>query len=210
MEARVAKHSSRGSFPVKSAVPSRTRKEAAAVCIAIVAIIAIATIRNTPEVSVVTPSLDQTEITEAAKVEARAASKPITDPKLPTAPLVGDFGFSLDAAEQSTPAQPSIKEPVATAKPEPIPSPPAPAVAEAPQPSPEPTAARKEFVEITVELKIQDGRVAEAHVGNRQPGAEAFEATALHIARQRRYPPGTSRTETLVLRVANHFGRKEP
>ena len=217
MEDRVAnqhqKHSSRGEvFPVKSAVISRTHKEAAAVCIAIAAIIGIATIRNTPEVSVVTPVTDQTEITEAAKAEARAASKPIKDSKLPTTPLVGDFGFSLEPAEQSIPAQPSpkAKEPVATAKPESIPSPPAPAVAEVPRPSPEPTAARKEFVEITVELKIQDGRVAEAHVGNRQAGAEAFEATALHIARQRRYPPGTSRTETLVLRVANHVGRKEP
>lgn len=197
---------------MKPAVPSRTHKEAAAVCIAIVAIIGIATIRNTPDVSVITPVLDQTEIAEAAKVEARGASKPIKDPKIPTAPLVGDFGFSLESAEQSIPAQPSIKvkEPLATAKQESIPSPPAPAVVEAPRPSPEPTAARKEFVEITVELKIKDGRVAEAHVGNRQPGAEAFEATALHIARQRRYPPGTSRTETLVLRVANHFGRKEP
>ena len=194
---------------MKSAVLSRTHKEAAAVCIAIAAIIGIATIRKTPEVSVVTPVTDQTEIAEAAKVEARAASKPIKDPKLPTMPLVGDFGFSL---EPSIPAQPSLKakEPFATAKPESIPSPPAPAVAEIHRPSPEPTAARKEFVEITVELKIQDGRVAEAHVGNRQPGAEAFEATALHIARQRRYPPGTSRTETLVLRVANQLGRKDP
>ena len=197
---------------MKSAVASRTHKEAAAVCIAIAAIIGIATIRNAPEVSEVTPVPDKTEFTEAAKAEARAAPKPIKDPKLPTMPLVGDFGFSLESAEQSTPAQPSIKakQPLATAKPESIPSPPAPAVAEAPRPSPEPTAARKEFVEITVELKIQDGRVAEAHVGNRQAGAEAFEATALHIARQRRYAPGTSRTETLVLRVANHFGRKEP
>jgi len=185
----------------------------AAISLAIAALVGIATIRNTPEVSVVTAVPDQTEITQAAaKAEARAASKPITDPKLPTTPLVGDFGFSLEPAEQSSPARPSIKakEPLATAKPESIPSPPQPAVAEAPRPSPEPTAARKEFVEITVELKIQDGRVAEAHVGNRQPGAEAFEATALHIARQRRYPPGTSRTEKLVLRVANQFGRKEP
>jgi hypothetical protein len=68
---------------------------------------------------------------------------------------------------------------------------------------------RKEFVEVAVQLTIQDGRIAEAHIGNRQPGAEAFEATALHIARQRRYPPGTSRTETLVVRVANQFGSKE-
>jgi hypothetical protein len=197
---------------MKSAVASRTHKEAAAVCIVIAAIIGIATIRNTSEVSVVPSVPNQTEITEAAKAEARVASKPIKDPKILTTPLVGDFGFSLEPTEQSTPAQSSIKakESLATAKPESIPSPPAPAVAEVPRPSPEPTAAQKEFVEITVELKIEDGRVAEAHVGNRQPGAEAFEATALHIARQRRYPPGTSRTETLVLRVTNQFGRKEP
>jgi len=91
-----------------------------------------------------------------------------------------------------------------------IPSPELPAIAENPQPAPEPAAARKEFVEISVLLTIEDGRVAGAQIGNRQPGAEAFEATALHIARQRRYPPGTSRTETLVVRVANQFGRKEP
>lgn len=192
-------------------MPSRTHKEAAAVCIAVAAIIGIATIRNNPEVSVVTPVPNQTEITQAAKAEA-AASKPITDPKTPTTTLIGEFGFSLESAEQSIPERPAIKakEPLATAKPEATPSPPEPAVAEAPRPSPAPTPARKEFVEVTVELKIQDGRVAEAHVGNRQPGAEAFEATALHIARQRRYPPGTSHTETLVLRVANQFGRKEP
>jgi len=195
-----------------------------AIVIAIAAIVGIATIRNTPEVSVVTAVPAQTESTQAAKAEALAASKPvterITDPKIPTTPLIGDFGFSLDPVEQSIPARPLIKaneplaikanEPLAVAKPESMPSPAQPAVAEAPRPSPEPTAARKEFVEIAVELKIQDGRVAEAHVANRQPGAEAFEATALHIARQRRYPPGTSRTETLVLRVANQFGRKEP
>ena len=194
-----------------------------AILLAIAAFAGIATIRNTPEVSVVTAVPTQTEITQATKAEAAAASKPVTeliaDPKLPTTPLIGDFGFSLESTEQSIPAQPSIKakEPLATpkpesaiAKPEAVPSPEQPAVAEAPRPSPEPAAPRKEFVEIAVELKIQDGRVAEAHVTNRQPGAEAFEATALHIARQRRYPPGTSRTETLVLRVTNQFGRKEP
>ena len=180
------------------------------------AIVGIATIRNTPEVSVVTAVPTKTEIPQATQAptgEAAIAFQPITDLKIPTAPLIGDFGFSLEeSAEQLIPTQPSIKtkEPLSVAKPEPIPSPAQPAVAEAPLPSPEPTAPRKEFVEIAVELKIEDGRVAQAHVANRQPGAEAFEATALQIARQRRYPPGTSRTETLVLRVANQFGRKEP
>ena len=188
---------------------------AGAIFLGLAALAGIASIGNTPEVSVVTALPTQTQVTPAANSEAAAASKPITepitDPKIPTMPLIGDFGFSLDPAKQSTPAQPSIKtkEPLAAPKPESVPAPSPSAVAETPRPSPEPTAARKEFVEIAVELKIQDGRVAEAHVGNRRPGAEAFEATALHIARQRRYPPGTSRTETVVLRVANQSGRKE-
>ncbi len=188
----------------------------AAIFFVTAAVVGIATIRNTPEVSVVTAIPTQAEIPEAAKSEAPVASQPVTSLKIPTAPLIGDFGFSLEesteSTQQSIPAPPSVKakEPLTVAKPEPTPSPAQPAVAEVPLPSPEPTATRKEFVEIAVELKIQDGRVAEAHVANRQPGAEAFEATALHIARQRRYPPGTSRTETLVLRVANPVGRKEP
>ncbi len=192
-------------------MPSRTQKKIGAILLAIPLIVGIATIRKTSEVAVNTTLPNQTVFTQAAKVEG-AASKPLTDPQISRSTLIGEFGFSLGAAEQSIPVRPSIKakEPLAIAKPESIASPPAPAVAEAPRPSPAPTAARTEFVEITVELKIQDGRVAEAHVGNQQPGAEAFEATALLIARQRRYPPGTSRTETLVLRVANQVGRKEP
>ena len=125
--------------------------------------------------------------------------------------MAGDFGFSLGSPDRSIETPPSIKakEPLSPPKPEAMPSPAAPVVAEAPRPSPEPTTVRKEFVEIAVQLTIEDGRVAGAQVGNRQPGAGAFEATALHIARQRRYPPGTSRTETVVVRVANQFGRKE-
>ena len=155
----------------------------------------------------------QAEITPAATAETATASKPITNPKNPTEFPIGPFGFSLDSADQSVPAQPSISTATkAVAPPEEEPKPPradAP-TAEASQPSPEPAEVRKEFVDIPVELKIEDGRIVEAHVGNRQPGAEAFEATALQIARQRRYPPGTSRMDTVVIRVANRVGRKEP
>jgi hypothetical protein len=187
-----------------------------AVFLGTAALVGIATIRNTPEVSVVTAVPTQTEIIQAAKPEAAVASKrinePITGPTIPTAPLIGEYGFSWGSADQSlsTPTSIKAKEPRTAPKPEVMPAPEPPAVAEAPRPSPEPTTTRKEFVEIPVQLTIQDGRVAEAQVGNRQPGAEAFEATALHIARQRRYPPGTSRTETVVVRIANQFGRKEP
>lgn len=191
-------------------------------------VVAIVSLRHTPEVSVVTAVPAQTEVIQAAKPEAAVASKPvttpITDPTISTAPLIGDFGFSLGSPDRSieTPASIKAKEPLTAPKPEAVPSPPlpavaeaphpspVPAVAEAPQPAPEPAAIKKEFVEIAVQLTIEDGHVAGAQIGNRQPGAEAFEATALHIARQRRYPPGTSRTDTVVVRVANQFGRKEP
>lgn len=181
------------------------------------ALVGIATLRTAPEVSVVTSVPTQTEVIQAAKAEAAVASEPtepVTDTTISTAPLIGDFGFSVGSSNQSIETPPSInaKEPLTVSKPEAIPSPSQapPAVAEALRPSPEPTAARKEFVEIAVQLIVNEGRVAEAQVANRQPGAEAFEATALHIARQRRYPPGTSRTETVVVRIANQFGKKEP
>ena len=179
-------------------------------------LVVLVSFRNSPEVSVATAVPTQTGVIQVAKPEAAASSEPttvpITDPTVSTAPLIGDFGFSIGPPDHSIDAPLSIKakEPLTAPEPEAIPSPAQPAVAEAPQPAPEPTAARKEFVEIAVQLTIEDGRVAGAQIGNREPGAEAFEATALHIARQRRYPPGTSRTETVVVRVANQFGRKEP
>ena len=187
-----------------------------AVLLGTATLVGIVSFRNTPEVSVVTAVPTQTEVIQAAKPEAAVAAEPImertADSTISTTSLTGDFGFSVGPPAQSIETPPSIKakEPLTAPKPEAIPSPAPPAVAEVPQPAPEPSATRKEFVEIAVQLTIEDGRVSGAQIGNRQPGVEAFEATALHIARQRRYPPGTSRTETVMVRVANQFGRKEP
>ena len=187
-----------------------------AVIVGTATLVGIVSIWNTPEVSVVTAVPTHTEITQPAKPEAAIASEPVTDPIKDAAnkslPLIGDFGFSSGSPNQAVETPPSIKvkEPLTAPKTEATSSPAPSEVAAAPRPSPEPTTARKEFVEITVQLTIQDGRVAEAQVGNRQPAAEAFEASALHIARKRRYPPGTTRKETVVVRVANQFVRKEP
>lgn len=41
---------------------------------------------------------------------------------------------------------------------------------------------------IKVVLQVEDGRVSQAYVANHRPGLEAYEALALRIARQRRYP----------------------
>jgi len=187
----------------------------AAVFLGTATLAGIVSIRNTPEVSVVNAVPTQTEVIQAPKSEAAVASEPVADPitsqTISTAPLIGDFGFSLGSSNQPAQTPPTIKakESLTDLKPQAIPSP-LHTVAEAPQPTPEPTAARKEFVEISVQLTIEDGRVAAAQIGDPTPGAEAFEATALHIAKQRRYPPGTSRIETVVVRIANQSGRNEP
>ena len=54
---------------------------------------------------------------------------------------------------------------------------------------------------VRVVMRIENGRVVQATVGDRRPGAEAYEALALRIARQRRYPAGTSKQETLLMKV---------
>ena len=188
----------------------------AAVFLGTATLAGIVSIRNTPEVSVVTAVPTQTEVIQAPKSEAAVSSEPVADPitsqTISTAPLIGDFGFSLGSPNQPTQTPPTIKakESLTDLKPQAIPPPALQTVAEAPQPTPEPTAARKEFVEISVQLTIEDGRVAAAQIGDPTQGAEAFEATALHIAKQRRYPPGTSRIETVVVRIANQSGRNEP
>jgi hypothetical protein len=62
------------------------------------------------------------------------------------------------------------------------------------------TAPRREYVvEVLVEVKA--GRVTEARVWNPRPGAAAYEAVALKMARERRYPEGFSGGERLKIRV---------
>jgi len=193
---------------------------AAVLFLAIAATVGIAT-RNGSEVRVTNSkpveapvNLRKTETTTPSKSppEQNIPATPILD-----APLIGESGFSLGPAqtyaEPSSEVKPTakVKEVPTPIKPESEPSPlPAPVTETAQQVTPEPAATQKTFLEISVAVKVEDGHVTEAYVTNRQPGAPAFESTALHIARQRRYPPGTSRTETIVLRVANQLGRKEP
>jgi hypothetical protein len=69
-------------------------------------------------------------------------------------------------------------------------------------PAEETKMAASAFREISVVIKIENGHVAEAYVKNRQPGSEAFESTALRLARQRRYPKDAARTETIIFKIA--------
>ncbi|HJX92207.1 MAG TPA: hypothetical protein VJ372_17020 [Pyrinomonadaceae bacterium] len=166
------------------------RRITAIFSLATTALVGVASIGNSTDVPITTSATTQTEI-------------------------IGDFGFSLRPSEPSTTTLPSLKakKPLAAIRPESTPSSTPASAIKVPQQvntEPELRATSKEFVEVAVVLKIEDGHVTEARVGNRQPGAEAFERTALHLARQRRYPPGTSRTETFVIRVVNQLGRKQP
>jgi len=60
----------------------------------------------------------------------------------------------------------------------------------------------RSFREIPVVIRVEDGHVAEAYVSNRKPGLEAFESTAIRLARQRRYPKDQLGTQTIVFRVS--------
>lgn len=54
---------------------------------------------------------------------------------------------------------------------------------------------------VKVILQIEDGRVAQASIANHKSGMDAYEALALRIARQRRYPSNAGGQETVVIKV---------
>ncbi|HEX8162356.1 MAG TPA: DUF4388 domain-containing protein [Pyrinomonadaceae bacterium] len=54
---------------------------------------------------------------------------------------------------------------------------------------------------VNVLMEVKDGRVAEARVLNPRPGAGAYEALALRMARQRRYPDNFTGGDTWKIRV---------
>ncbi|HEV3468005.1 MAG TPA: DUF4388 domain-containing protein [Pyrinomonadaceae bacterium] len=61
-------------------------------------------------------------------------------------------------------------------------------------------APRGEYV-VQVLVEVKDGRVTDARVWNPRPGAGAYEAVALKMARERRYPESFSGGERLRIRV---------
>jgi Flp pilus assembly protein TadD len=55
---------------------------------------------------------------------------------------------------------------------------------------------------ITVVMEIKNGFVTYASISNPRPGLGAYEASALRMARQRRYPTNQNGQESIVLRVS--------
>jgi Domain of unknown function (DUF4388) len=73
------------------------------------------------------------------------------------------------------------------------------------QTAPQEVAAAKEPEQssqaIKVVMQIENGRVLKASIANPKPGMDSYEALALRIARQRRYPATVSGGETVSISV---------
>jgi hypothetical protein len=66
------------------------------------------------------------------------------------------------------------------------------------EPAPEPEPASQS---IRVVMQIENGRVLKASIANPKPGMDSYEAMALRIARQRRYPTTLTGGETVTINV---------
>jgi len=62
---------------------------------------------------------------------------------------------------------------------------------------PEPTSQS-----IKVVMQIENGRVLKASIANPKPGMDSYEALALRIARQRRYPATANGGQTVTINVS--------
>src|SRR6185503_18071106 len=69
-------------------------------------------------------------------------------------------------------------------------------VASEPAPEPEPASQS-----IRVVMQIENGRVLKASIANPKPGMDSYEAMALRIARQRRFPSTVTGGETVTINV---------
>ena len=69
------------------------------------------------------------------------------------------------------------------------------------KPAEETESKAKESTAVRVVLQVENGRVTQASIGNPKPGMEAYEALALRIARQRRFPAATSSKQTVMIKV---------
>jgi Tfp pilus assembly protein PilF len=58
--------------------------------------------------------------------------------------------------------------------------------------------------EITVAIEVQNGRITFASVTNHRRGMEAYEASALRLVRERKYPSNKNGEDSVVVRISPH------
>jgi hypothetical protein len=119
----------------------------------------------------------QTHVTPGVEAETEVSNEPVTTV----------FKSNHKEAKRNTPeVKPEVKRETKT-------------VAEAhPVKEPEPTSQS-----IKVVMQIENGRVLKAAVANPKPGMDSYEALALRIARQRRYPATLNGGQTVTIDVSH-------
>lgn len=127
-----------------------------------------------------TKNQPETTLVQQAQTQAAPVAVPMESPKT-QATLVAAV---VKPKKQSKQEEKTSTETVAETKP-------AETVKEA-EPSPQP---------IRVVMQIENGRVLKASIANPKPGMNAYEALALRIARQRRYPATMNGGETVTISV---------
>ena len=120
--------------------------------------------------------------------------------------VTGGFGGNQPAAaaeaprEVVTPNPPppvsSVVQPVRAPKPRPKPS----NMDKTDQKTESKTESKTEPIKVT--MQIENGRVLKASIANHKPGRESYEALALRIARQRRYPTTANGGQTVTITVS--------
>jgi hypothetical protein len=55
--------------------------------------------------------------------------------------------------------------------------------------------------DVVIALRVENGRVSQASVVNPRPGGGDYEAAALRVARQRRYPGKNQGEETIKVKI---------
>ena len=123
--------------------------------------------------------------------EATLVQQPQTAAAPAAAPVESPTGQALLAAAVVKPKKQSKQEEKTTPQPVAETQPAAETVREA-EPSSQP---------IRVVMQIENGRVLKASIANPKPGMNSYEALALRIARQRRYPTTMNGGETITISV---------
>jgi len=124
------------------------------------------------------------------KNEATAASLPPSSPQpVPVASVPSEVPVHKAAVETSTKPNRAATERKEEKRVKPEPE-------QAPEPQPEPTSQS-----IKVVMQIENGRVLKASIANPKPGMDGYEAMALRIARQRRFPSTVTGGETVTISV---------
>jgi hypothetical protein len=135
----------------------------------------------------VTGGFTKNEAAATAASLPQSSSQPVPVTAVPSEPPV--HKTAPETVARSTRAASERRE-EKRSKPEPV--------ASEPEPKPEPEPASQS---IKVVMQIENGRVLKASIANPKPGMDSYEAMALRIARQRRFPSTVTGGETVTINV---------